>query len=111
MAKNVDPQLISPQAFDNTLKKFAIKGTELSRASGVTGAVISDFRKGKANPSTAVVESLVSAMEDLRPGAWQFFYSQLAVARGSLDVPAQLDFIADELRKDQQFHGINVAAS
>ncbi|MGB3495194.1 MAG: helix-turn-helix domain-containing protein [Elainellaceae cyanobacterium] len=110
MTKKISSQLISSQVFDSTLKAFGIKGTELSRASGVTGAVISDFRKGKANPSTAVVEKLVNAMEELHPGAWQFFYSELAAARGPLDVAAQLDFIANQIRDIHQVSGINAAA-
>lgn len=114
MAKSVSSQLISSSAFDKTLKKFAIKGSDLGRASGVTTAVISDFRRGKANPSTAVVERLVESMEELQPGAWQFFYSELAAAKGAVsysDLASQLDAIAKQLREIPQFHGVNLVAS
>ena len=114
MTNIVRSQLISAEAFDKTLKKFAIKGAELSRASGVTAAVISEFRKGKANPSTAVVEKLIDAMEQLQPGSWQFFYTELAAAKGTAnytDIASQLDAIANQLRDIPQFHGINVIAS
>lgn len=114
MAKSSSLQLISSAAFDKTLKRFAIKGSDLGRTSGVTSAVISDFRKGKANPTTAVVEKLIEGMEELQPGAWQYFYSELAAAKGDVsytDIASQLDAIADQLREIPQLHGINLAAS
>ena len=102
MAKSVSPQLKTSEVFERTLKKFSIKGSDLSKAADVTSAVISDFKNGKANPSTEVVERLVEGMDNLAPGAWQFFYNELATARGGFsytDAASQLDAVASYLRQ------------
>lgn len=51
---------------------------ELSEKSGVSRSYLTEFRKGKGNPTVEVVERLLAVMEDKKTGARAFFYLNCA---------------------------------
>jgi predicted transcriptional regulator len=50
------------EAFDQTLKEFEIKNTDLQELSGVTTAAISRFRRGERDIHSSTLYRLVSAL-------------------------------------------------
>jgi transcriptional regulator with XRE-family HTH domain len=91
------------EAFDQTLKKFDIRGAELARETGVSGRQISQFRHGKIDLSSSTLFKLLRA---LPPEAREHF------AAGTLEISGisveslsdhqkatLLNEIADSIRK------------
>jgi transcriptional regulator with XRE-family HTH domain len=91
------------EAFDQTLKKFDIRGAELARETGVSDRQISQFRHGKIDLSSATLFKLLRA---LPPEAREFFaaatleISGISIANLSDHQKATLlNEIADSIRK------------
>ncbi|KAM3112759.1 helix-turn-helix domain-containing protein [Phormidesmis sp. 146-33] len=64
--------------FDKTLRIHGITGKRLSEVTGFSQTHISEFRKGKTNPSCNTLQSLLDGMDELSPGAKRDFCLQLA---------------------------------
>lgn len=79
--------------FDQTLKRYRIKATELSARAGVSNGLISEFRKGRKATTTDTLERILDAMEELAPGSKGHFYQQMA---GSENLIEQVSNIPDE---------------
>ena len=66
-------------AFDKTLKKHGISGKAISNHAKVSESHISQFRNGKGGDvSSATLERLLDAMEELAPGSKLHFCLLLA---------------------------------
>lgn len=79
--------------FDQTLKRYRIKATELSALAGVSNGLISEFRKGRKATTTDTLEKILDAMEELAPSSKGYFYRQMA---GSENLVEQISSIPDE---------------
>lgn len=79
--------------FDQTLKRYRIKATQLSAHAGVSDGLISDFRKGRKPTTTDKLEKILDVMEELAPGSKGYFYQQMA---GSENLVEQLSNIPDD---------------
>jgi transcriptional regulator with XRE-family HTH domain len=66
------------QFFDQTLKRYSIVGKRLSDVTGISTTHISEFRHGKTNPSCETLMLLLDGMEQIEPGAKQYFCQLLA---------------------------------
>jgi DNA-binding Xre family transcriptional regulator len=67
------------EAFDKTLRKYAISAKVLAQLAGISEAHISRFRNGKGGSiAHNTLEDLLSAMEQLEPGSKSYFYLLLA---------------------------------
>ena len=64
--------------FKQTMDRFKIKGTELSKEFGCGQSYISDIRVGKCNPPTNRLWELIETMEKLAPGARRYFGNLVA---------------------------------
>jgi predicted transcriptional regulator len=64
--------------FDKTLRIHGITGKRLSEVTGFSQTHISEFRKGKTNPSCSTLQSLLDGMDKLSPGAKRYFCMELA---------------------------------
>jgi transcriptional regulator with XRE-family HTH domain len=64
--------------FDQTLKRYGITGKRLSEVTGYSTTHISEFRNGKTNPSCETLMCLLSGMDQIEPGARQYFCALLA---------------------------------
>lgn len=64
--------------FDRTLKVYDITGKKLAEVSGYSTTHISDFRRGKTNPSVKTLDELLNAADQIAPGAKRYFCQQLA---------------------------------
>lgn len=64
--------------FDKTLRIHGITGKRLSEVTGFSQTHISEFRKGKTNPSCSTLKSLLDGMDELAPGAKRYFCMELA---------------------------------
>lgn len=67
--------------FRQTLEKYNIKGKRLSEISGVSENHISEFRRGKATVSAEILWKLLIAMDEIAPGARQYFCSLLGAEK------------------------------
>lgn len=61
-------------SFDATIKRYRINARELSKLTGVSGNHISEFKNGKRDVSSAVLLRLLDGMNELSPGAKQYFW-------------------------------------
>ncbi len=77
------------QYFKDTMDHFGIKGTELSKHFGCGRAYISDIRNGKCNPPIDRFWELITAIDELAPGAKKYFGNLMA---GNHD-----DFLLEDL--------------
>ena len=68
------------EAFDQTLKRYAISGKALAQLAGVSTSHVSQLRNGKGNSSHKTLEELLSAMEQLAPGS-RFSFCLLLAGR------------------------------
>lgn len=93
--------------FDQTLKRYGIKAVALSELSGVSSALISDFRHGRKATTTDTLEKILEAMEELAPGSNGYFHNQMAGSKNLVElitnVPDEqlavlIDIVADRLR-------------
>ncbi|MFL9458365.1 LacI family DNA-binding transcriptional regulator [Tolypothrix bouteillei VB521301_2] len=67
------------KCFDQTLKKYGITGTVLSKKVGVSASHVSQFRNGKGGAvSHKTLEEMLNAMEELAPGSRLYFCLLLA---------------------------------
>ena len=64
--------------FDKTLRIHGITGKRLSEVTGFSQTHISEFRKGKTNPSCSTLQSLLDGMDELAPGSKRYFCMELA---------------------------------
>ncbi|KAM3093205.1 helix-turn-helix domain-containing protein [Phormidesmis sp. 146-12] len=97
------------KSFDSTLNHYGIKGNRLAEVSKVSQGYISEFRKGRANPSCDVLERLINGAEELKPGARRYFCQLMAGSvispeisldhLSSADMAGLLLAIADRLRQ------------
>lgn len=79
MKVNIIPQDDSPisplsSSFDATIKRYRINARELSKLTGVSGNHISEFKNGKRDVSSALLLRLLDGMNELAPGAKQYFW-------------------------------------
>jgi transcriptional regulator with XRE-family HTH domain len=79
MKVNTLPQDNSPisplsSSFDATIKRYRINARELSKSTGVSGNHISEFKNGKRDVSSGVLLRLLDGMNELAPGAKQYFW-------------------------------------
>jgi predicted transcriptional regulator len=64
--------------FDRTLRRHGITGKGLSQVTGYSQTHISEFRRGKTNPSCSTLQGLLDGMDELSPGAKRDFCMELA---------------------------------
>ena len=68
--------------FKQTMDRFGVKGTELSKHFGCGRGYISDIRTGKCNPPSDRLWELIVALDELAPGAKRYF-GNLIVGKGN----------------------------
>lgn len=66
------------QYFDQTMKHFGITGKELAEITGISTTHVSQFRTGKTNPPCNTLMRLINGMEQIKPGAKEYFCQLLA---------------------------------
>jgi predicted transcriptional regulator len=104
--------------FDKTLRVHGITGKRLSEVTGFSQTHISEFRKGKTNPSCSTLKSLLDGMDEISPGAKRDFCMELAgttpafvepaapkklalEGMSSLELAQLLMAVADKLQEDK----------
>ena len=65
------------EAFKKTKSYYGITGSKLHKQTGVSQNHISEFINDKSKISTEVLDLLVDGMEELEPGAKQFYIQEL----------------------------------
>ena len=65
------------EAFTKTKKYFGISGKKLHQQTGVSANHISEFLNGKKTVSSDLLDRLVEGMEEIEPGAKQFYATQM----------------------------------
>lgn len=83
--------------FDRTLKNFKISGKSLAEESGASASQISEFRKGKRNLSTAQLERVLVAMDELAPGSRLHFCLLSAGKIEHTQIAVLLNSVADQI--------------
>lgn len=63
--------------FSATIRRYRISASELSQLTGVSGKHISEFKNGKRDVSSSLLVRLLDGIDELKPGAKQYFW-QLA---------------------------------
>lgn len=95
------------ESFEKTVKFCQISLTDLAAESGVSRSYLTEFKKGKGNPTVEVVERILTVMESKRSGARAFFYLNCAgesptlsdrIHQLSIDSPTDRKEAADALR-------------
>lgn len=66
------------QHFDKTMKDHHISGKMLSEVTGISQTHVSQFRNGKTNPPCDTLMLLLDGLEQIEPGARQYFCQLLA---------------------------------
>lgn len=64
--------------FKQTMDRFGVEGTKLSKHFGCGRGYISDIRTGKCNPPSARLWELVISLDELAPGAKHYFGNLIA---------------------------------
>jgi transcriptional regulator with XRE-family HTH domain len=88
------------EALTQTMEFYKISAKDLSDASGVRAATISDFRLGKINPQVNTIEALLNALPQSAK-SYMLFKVFLRNLNGE-DIATLLYAIASELRKDEE---------
>ena len=81
--------------FHQTLKRFNISARQLSDVSGASTSQLSEFRNGKRNLSTAQLERVMVAMEELAPGSRRHFCMLLA-GENPEGLASQIEFLSSQ---------------
>ena len=66
------------EAFHTTLEEYSITGRMLADEAGVSGSMVSQFRRGKKGMTDEVLDRLLTAMERIAPGSRRYFCNLLA---------------------------------
>jgi transcriptional regulator with XRE-family HTH domain len=66
------------QYFDQALKRYRISGKQLSDVTGISTSHISDFRRGKTNPSCEILMSLLDGADQIEMGVKEYFCQLLS---------------------------------
>ena len=59
--------------FNATIRRYRINASELSQLTGVSGKHISEFKNGKRDVSSTLLVRLLDGIDELKPGAKQYF--------------------------------------
>jgi predicted transcriptional regulator len=65
------------EAFIETKNYFGITGSDLHRVTGVSRSHISDFINRKRDITTDLLDRLITGMDEIEPGALQFYTNEL----------------------------------
>jgi predicted transcriptional regulator len=65
------------EAFIETKNYFGITGSDLHRVTGVSKSHLSEFINRKRDITTDLLDRLITGMEELEPGALQFYTDEL----------------------------------
>jgi transcriptional regulator with XRE-family HTH domain len=66
------------EAFHKTLEKYHIASKMLADTAGVSDSTVSQFRKGTKGMTDAMLDKLLTTMENVSPGSRRYFCSLLA---------------------------------
>ena len=75
------------EAFIRTQSYYRITGTALHEITGISRNHISEFINSKRDMRTSLLDQLVLAMEELEPGALQFYTDELKGKKFKVIVP------------------------
>lgn len=65
------------EAFIKTKRYFGITGSRLHEVTGISTSHISEFLNYRRDVTTSVFDRLISGMEELEPGALQFYTEEI----------------------------------
>lgn len=84
------------EALEKTIKFCGIRLGDLAEKASISRSYLTEIRTASANPTIDVIEKLLAAMEDKKPGCRRYFYATCAG-----DVPATPEEHVSQMDKMQ----------
>jgi transcriptional regulator with XRE-family HTH domain len=66
------------EALHTTLEEYNISGQMVANEAGISGSMVSQFRRGKKRMTDEVLDKLLTGMEKIAPGSKRYFCNLLA---------------------------------
>ena len=66
------------EALHTTLEEYSISGKMLAEQAGISGSMVSQFRRGKTGMTDEVLDKILTAMERIAPGSRRYLCDLLA---------------------------------